>query len=266
MSDLEVLFNDEDTFQEDALGDSLYIEEDIENLKNLKETSQKFLKVNDFEIKEPEFKNFTEDEFLEYLEKNSNTDIVNLFSKLNIQVNIRNSMSQVYKHKKDNTKIFIYFLSSNIKTRSVGIDVIKDFLKLILLLDCNEGVIISDLKMTSRSNERIDTSNIKGFTGEGIYHTISYNDDDFIDLTNHSLTPEVLKIYRNEEADNFCEENSLDPKTIPRINITDPLCKFYRARVGDIMKTKILTGTQDTLLDEKINYRRVVYGIQKSKK
>ena len=266
MSELEILVNEDESIYQEDFNENIYLEEDIENLKNLKETCQRFLLVNDFELKEPEFQDFTEDEFLGYLEKNTNQNIIELFSKLNIQVNIRNSMSQVYNHKTTNTKIFIYFLSSNIKTRSVGIDVIKDFLKLTLLLDCNEGVIISDLKMTSRSNERIDTANIKGFTGEGIYHIISYNDDDFIDLTNHSLTPKVLKIYRNEEADKLCEETKVEAKTLPKINITDPVCKFYRAKVGDIIKTKILTGTQDTLLDEQIHYRRVVYGIQKSKK
>jgi DNA-directed RNA polymerase subunit H (RpoH/RPB5) len=45
--------------------------------------------------------------------------------------------------------------------------------------------------------------------------------------------------------------------------INDPISKFYRARVGDVIMMKRKTGTTSTLIKEEITYRKVVYAISK---
>ena len=47
--------------------------------------------------------------------------------------------------------------------------------------------------------------------------------------------------------------------------ISDPISKFYRARVGDVVMMKRKTGNRDTLINEQIVYRTVVYGVNKKK-
>ena len=51
----------------------------------------------------------------------------------------------------------------------------------------------------------------------------------------------------------------------PKMIISDPIAKFYRARVGDVIMMKRKTGNRDTLINEQIVYRVVVYGITKKK-
>ena len=47
--------------------------------------------------------------------------------------------------------------------------------------------------------------------------------------------------------------------------ISDPIAKFYRARVGDVIKMKRKTGNRDTLINEQIVYRVIIYGVVKKK-
>ena len=59
------------------------------------------------------------------------------------------------------------------------------------------------------------------------------------------------------------KENKTDTNFFPRIFINDPVAKFYRARVGDVIMMQRKTGTTTTLIREQIVYRKVVYAISK---
>lgn len=72
MSDLQILEEIENV--EETFGFQNF---EIDALKNLKETSQVFLRVNDFDLgKEPDFREYTEDQFISFFEKNSNEEIL----------------------------------------------------------------------------------------------------------------------------------------------------------------------------------------------
>ncbi len=262
MSTLQILDDEEESYEILEKQD----QPDIDYLKSLKETSQIFLRVNDFVIPEPDFRDFTEEEFIEYFEENTNQEILKKFNNHNIPEDFRSSMSQVYKSKDGKNNIFIYFLPTSSQKTNVGIDVIKSFCKLIVLLGCNEGVMISEKPLTSKSRESLESSNIKSDCGrEEIYNVISYTDDMFINVVDHCLTPEVLKIYSGEELEEFLEKEGMKRSHFPKMIISDPIAKFYRARVGDVIKMKRKTGNRDTLINEQIVYRVVIYGITKKK-
>ena len=71
MSTLQILDDEEESYEILEKQD----QPDIDYLKSLKETSQTFLQVNDFVIPEPDFGDFTEEDFIEYLEENLIPDL-----------------------------------------------------------------------------------------------------------------------------------------------------------------------------------------------
>tara|TARA_R110002126_G_scaffold251892_1_gene394964 strand:+ start:6093 stop:6878 length:786 start_codon:yes stop_codon:yes gene_type:complete len=235
----------------------------VEHLKGIKETSQVFLKENNFDIsKEPDFSEMTEEQFIKYIENNSNENLVEKFKDL-FEENFRSNMSNIYKHNKTGNNILIFFLPTSETRANVGVDTVKNFCKLIVLTGCNEGVLISEKHLTSRSREELESSNVKNHCSENVYNVISYVDEMFINIVGHCLSPKVLKIYSGKEVVAFEEENKVDSKFFPRMFINDPIAKFYRSRVGDVIMLQRKTGTSNTLIREQISYRKVVYAISK---
>ena len=235
---------------------------DIEYLLDLKITLRSFLKVNNFDVsKEPDFREMTDSAFIKYYEKNVNSEVLDKFSDLNIRETLRSNMSDIYQNKEKGSKIFVFFLPTSEQKAGVGIDVIKNFCKLIVLLGCNEGLLISEKELTSKSKEMLDSSNVKSFYGgDDIYNVISYVDNTFINVLDHCLAPQVLKIYTGEEVRKFSKDNNLNVRELPRIFNTDPIVKFYRGRVGDVIKFKRRTGSDSTLANEQIVFRLVTHG------
>jgi len=236
---------------------------DLASLQGLKEVSQKFLEVNNFDLShEPLVEDMKEEEFLRFIEKGVSEEVSEKISELGITETLRNNMSQVYNHKRKKTRIFIYFLD---KQGSVGLDSYKEFSKLLVKLNCNEGVLVSENPLTSPAMNSLKGANIPSSL-ENVYNLISYTDDEFIDLTSHCLTPEVLEIYREDEVEIFLKKYNLKLSQLPRMTVEDPICKFYRGKVGNIFKMKRKTGTQGTMIDEQITFRVVVHVSQKPKK
>ena len=88
----------------------------------------------------------------------------------------------------------------------------------------------------------------------------SYEDSMFVNVSDHCLTPEIMKVYSGEELKKFLEEENLDKYKLPKMVVGDPISKFYMAKVGDVIKMKRKTATQDTLVNEQIVYRVVTHG------
>ena len=65
---------------------------------------------------------------------------------------------------------------------------------------------------------------------------------------------------------NFLKKNNLTGKELPRIMVTDPISKFYRARIGDVIMMKRKTGIRNTLVNQQIVFRTVVHSVIKQKK
>ena len=232
---------------------------DVSTLKNLKKTSQSFLRVNGFELKEPDFEEMTSDQFVEYFEENPNPEVMKRLSDANFQETFRSTMSNIYLHKNGKNKIFVFFLPESELKGGVGLDVVKNFCRLVVLLGCNEGMMISERDLTTRSKELLESSNIKKFSGEDVYNVISYTDETFIDQADHCLNPKILKIYSGKEVTEFEEQEKISSRELPRIFSTDPIAKFYRAKVGDVIKMIRKTGTRNTLINEQLVFRLVVY-------
>lgn len=240
---------------------------DTESLKNLKETSQAFLEVNNFDLgKEPSFKDHDEEYFVKYIENNINEEIIAKFGESNIKEDFRSSMSNIYHGKNKKSKIFVFFLPTSSTGSNVGIDVVKNFFKLIYIFQCTDGILISEKQLTSIAKERLEHSNSVSSESENSFNIINYIDDEFINITDHCLSPDIMKIYSGEELADFLEKEKITIKEFPRITNNDPVVKFYRAKVGDLIKMKRKTGISNSLVNEQIIFRAVVHTQFKNKK
>lgn len=241
---------------------------DTDNLKDIRETLQEFLNANNFDTSsEPVFKDMTHEDFVKFVENNQNEEIMKKFSETNIEETLRSSMSNIYINKDKKNKIFVFFLPTSNLSSSVGIDVIKKFSKLVIIFGCTEGVIISEKPFTATAQKMIQSSNnIESSNKEDIFNLISYKDDEFFNIIDHCLSPEVIKIYSGKELEEFIKEENVDANSFPKITIDDPVVKFFRGKLGDVIKMKRKTGITNSLINEQIVYRIVVHRQFKSKK
>jgi DNA-directed RNA polymerase subunit H (RpoH/RPB5) len=233
--------------------------EDIDKLKRLKSVSQSFLRVNDFDVDEPDIRDLSTEQFIDYIEAtNKENTLLVKFDELNIENDFRSSMSRVY-HKKENEedKILIFFLPNDKKSsNTIGISHVKIFIALLFKMNCMEGVLISEKPLSSTSQKHVKFCNINPENSSRIYNIITYQDDEFIDIPDHSFIPEVLEIYRaGEEVKKFSDENSINPNKLPRMITDDPLVKFYRGNLGDVFKIKRKILNSNTLLEHQIVFK-----------
>ena len=230
---------------------------DSDFLQKLKITTNVFLKINGFIVNEPNFNKFSTKEFVDWVEKKNtiDSDLIQGIEKVRIEINFRTLLSDVYSEEdKPENKILVFFLS-NFREKSIGIEVIKNIIGLMILMDCKELLIISPKELTPRAKDYINSNSI---SEEDNYTITSYTDNNFVNVIEHCFTPEVLRVYRtSEEIDEFVQEENINIKALPRMFSYDPLVKFYRGKSGNIfmLRRKMISG--NVLLDNQIVYKRV---------
>lgn len=230
---------------------------DSDFLQKLKITTNVFLKINNFIVDEPDFNKFSSKEFVDWVEKKNtiDSDLIREMEKVRLEINFRTLLSDVYTEKnKPENKILVFFLS-NFREKSIGIEVIKNIIGLMILMDCKELLIISPKELTPRAKDYINSNSI---SEEDNYTITSYTDNNFVNVIEHCFTPEVLRVYRTpEEIDEFVTKHNINIKALPRMFTYDPLVKFYRGKSGNIFELKRKMISSNVLLDKIIVYKRV---------
>ena len=265
---------------------------DYKSLLMLKKTLMNFLIINKFDITKDKFnKDFKLKQFKTYLKTSILCSILEnekkKFDKLeksepanskNIQINKkciqghlndymkltdfqkhRNNLSNIYTNI-DGIKLLVYFMGET-TLNTISNKYLKIMIQIMLYLDCTECVIISanDPSNQFKKDLSLINTNVPYEDTSKIFRIISYTDNTFIDLTKHSYIPRLLQIYRNENAKKFIQENNLNSlDELPKIYISDPLCKFYRCKTDDIIELERETGIDNNLLDKQLSYRHVI--------
>ena len=264
MADQLVLFQDEENGYETVSDNIIFNKNnDTETLQQLKITSQSFLIVNDFDLgNEPNYEDYSNKQFVKHIEKSAkdNYDVVKKLEETNTEINFRSTLSHVYNHKKNPShKIFVLFLpDENSKSKTIGVDKIKNFISMILILGCNEGLMISNKNLSPVSSEHVRSCNLFNGSSGNVFTLNTYSDDKFINIIKHSFVPEVLRVLRDrKDKEVFAVRESINVHKLPRMSIDDPLTKFYRGKIGDIFKIKRYIRTESNLLDYQIIYKIV---------
>jgi DNA-directed RNA polymerase subunit H (RpoH/RPB5) len=238
---------------------------DTYNLQSMMKTCLSFLQVNDFDISEqPNYKEMDNQDFVETIEEKMGEEENELFKfmeKVNIEITFRSAMSGVYGKNDDELQriLILFFPDDTVTAKNLVKEPVKKFLNLMLLLGCQDGVLISEKHLAPVAKKDFYRCNVLSDETEGIYNVIFYNDTDFVDIIEHISTPKVLKVYRSkEEIEKFNLENRVILKKLPSIGVNDPLAKFYRARIGNIFKF-LRTVVQDNVIeDEELAYSLVI--------
>ena len=265
---------------------------DFNELLFLKRTTMSFLRVNNFDTSHDNFsestsiqqfrKSLNHNSIIELLKKKSKEfdkkkvsdnykanyqknkkcidSHISDYEKLTDKEKYRNNMSCIYKHKHNKgLNILVYFMGETTLS-SISNKYLKIISQIMIYLNCIESVIITYNEPSNQFKKELNmlNTNFPHSDDAKIFRIISYTDTNFIDLTKHSYIPKILKIYRNEEVKKFVEENKIGSiETLPRIMIDDPICKFYRCRMHDIIELERESGLSNNLIDSHIVYRHV---------
>jgi len=236
---------------------------DTENLQTMMETAVRFLEVNEFDISgEPDYSDMENEKFIEIIEKRllEGNDVLQNMERVNIEITFRSAMSGVFNLKKDEDHriLVLFFSDESSRTNSIGKESVKKFENLMLYLNCIEGLMVSEKGLASMIKKEMRNCNIESTLTSKIYNTIFYRDDEFINIVDHILSPKILKIFRTDkEIDQFRKENPIDITKIPSILSSDPLVKFFRAKVGNIFKFRRVIVNNDIIPDFEISFRMV---------
>ena len=266
---------------------------DYDDLLCLKRTIWSFLDVNNFDLTNDTFDtDWTKQTFKRSLKKsNINEKLANLieaydakcnkndefaanyqknkkcietyiqeYDKLSLIDRHRNNMSNVYRHKTiPDLNILVYFLGESSLT-SISNKYLKTICQIMIYLGCRECIIITYNEPSNQFKKEMTSLNIDRPYDDSskIFRIISYTDSNFIDLTRHAYIPKIVKIYRNKDAEQFLEENNFESvDLLPKIRLDDPVCKFYRCRLNDIIELVRESGLDNNLIDTHISYRHV---------
>ena len=126
------------------------------------------------------------------------------------------------------------------------------------LMDCKEGVMISEKQMAPAAEKDLSRCNMNTSVTNDIYNVIFYNDGDFVNIVDHISFSKVLKVMRtDEEIDSFVAENNIKIDKIPSVEMDDPMVKFYRARLGNVFELERPVLIDNMMLDREMCYRIV---------
>lgn len=239
------------------------MDQDTYNLQSLAETAQSFLKVNGFDLDgDPDYSKMDNRKFVKTITKrmNNNSELFKFMDEVKLDVTFRSSMSGVYSSKTSGgaeTILVLFYPDETLRSKGLVKEGVKKFLNLMLMLNCQEGLLVSERSLASSAKKEFSRCNMD--TSDSIYNVIFYNDGDFIDIVSHISTPKVLKILRTEEEiEKFRFENRVKLESLPSIQLTDPLAKFHRARLGNIFIIKRVVPVSNVIQEHEIVPRIVI--------
>lgn len=239
------------------------MDQDTYNLQSLAETAQSFLKVNGFDLDgDPDYSKMDNRKFVKTITKrmNNNSELFKFMDEVKLDVTFRSSMSGVYSSKTSGgaeTILVLFYPDETLRSKGLVKEGVKKFLNLMLMLNCQEGLLVSERSLASSAKKEFSRCNMD--TSDSIYNVIFYNDGDFIDIVSHISTPKVLKILRTEEEiEKFKFENRVKLESLPSIQLTDPLAKFHRARLGNIFIIKRVVPVSNVIQEHEIVPRIVI--------
>ena len=184
---------------------------------------------------------------------------INDYLKLESYNKNRFNLTNIYENEKG-VKILIYFIPDN-NAATISNKYLKLICQIMLYLECLECVIITQNEPSNQFKKELKLININRPVEDDpkIYRIISYTDNTFIDLTKHSYVPKLISILRNKKLKEFIALNKIKGiESFPKILISDPICKFYRCRINDVLELERESGLDYNLIDTQLIYRTVV--------
>lgn len=133
---------------------------------------------------------------------------------------------QFYARAKDgSSQIYVAFC----KTPSVGIKEMRDFVQTLSDHHHHVGILIYEKSMTPSANKII-----QGVQGQ--FQIDAFQESDLVvNITHHELVPRHI-IMTPEEKKELLQKYKLKETQLPRIQIADPVARYYGLRRGQVVK------------------------------
>ena len=206
-------------------------------LFEIKKNQIKMVKRRGYNVGDEEnLLNYTAEQFL---------DVYMPFAKSESK-SIRNILTTYYKND-DGSRLYVYYADIT-NDKQLGVDAIKDFISGLHEKKARNGIIITSIPLSSKSEKEIQkllAYNIYTFTED----EMSY------DPTEHYLTPEHIALSADEQRE-FLSKNGLNIDQLPIILNTDMISRYYGFQTGQIIKINRV-NLYDTIVQNSVSYRAV---------
>ncbi|KLO13047.1 RPB5 subunit of DNA-directed RNA polymerase [Schizopora paradoxa] len=121
--------------------------------------------------------------------------------------------------------IFVYFSED----KSVGIKTMRKLLGILAEKSISKGIMIYPEKMTSKARQVI------GAMSQNFRLEVFHESDLTVNITRHFLVPEHRVLTQTEKAQ-LLSRYRLKETQLPRIQLSDPVARYYGLRRGQVMK------------------------------
>lgn len=243
---------------------------DTDHLRSLMATCVSFLKVNRFDTSEmPNYEDMDNKKFVRDVERKMTDpgkygldELYSFMDEVNIEITFRSALSNVYTSldNPEHHMLVLFYPDDTHRSVTFVKESVKKFLNLMLRLNCQDGVLLSEKQLAPGAKKEFKRCNMESTLSTDVFNVIFYEDGEFFNIIDHISTPKVLKIYRTqEEIDQFVKENDvkLDLSNLSGIECTDTLVKFYRGKIGNIFEFERVVVPNNLMQDTEIVIRIV---------
>lgn len=204
-----------------------------------KQNLMSYLRINNFNYEiEPDFEKMDTDEFKLYIERiTSESNIVSVLERNQINVNPRTVLSNIYSRKdNEEDKLFVFMVGGDKDGdddgSGIGIKFINTFTYTCIKENCKKGLLFCSGNLTTAATDQLAYANSKSTSG---YTFWAMKQDFIIDHTKYIFSPKVIKIYRGKEAQAFIKNYGEKQKSIARMTQNDSFSVFYMLQPGDVV-------------------------------
>lgn len=172
------------------------------------------------------------------------------------------AMSTVYEKKDGTGMLYVRYLDPIVESNEIGGIVIDKLIEEIrdvkmLYNNLQEIIVISPQKISSNSMSKLQYFRTPE---SNLMITIFMDKELMFNITKHMLVPKHILLTQQERKELVLELNKKNPslKSIPKMYDTDPIAKYYGAKVGQIFKIIRESLFEDVIAKKSIFYRVVV--------
>jgi len=143
---------------------------------------------------------------------------------------VRTVMMLVVQKKGDDSQKLCVFFGRGLGQK-IGTEHLKQYQERMVQEDANKAIIIEDGGITAHCKTTINQIN-----SEGKYYFETFKEAELlVNITEHVLVPKHVPLTA-EQIDELIKRYNLRKQQLPRMQVTDPIARYYGLKRGDVVK------------------------------
>jgi DNA-directed RNA polymerase I, II, and III subunit RPABC1 len=141
------------------------------------------------------------------------------------------------------------------KQEKIGVGELTYYTKIAMNNEWKSCILVVSESLTTQAKKEVEEhlSHLYGIE----YFTLNKLQ---INITKHRLVPQHSRL-TDEEKENIIKTFKVEPMNFPQIEVTDPISKYYKFKIGDMIRIQRKTVVDDNEIEptfREISYRYVV--------